>query len=390
MLGIGLSLAGSTSSTAVLSQTPSLDLDFTTGVMPASVTFTRASPATRFNASGVLETVGTNVARFDHDPVTLAARGLLVEEARTNLVIRSTEFNTGWTASGLTVGANTSTAPDGTLSADTLTATGDDASISQAVTVSASTAYAGSVWLRAAAPTTIRLYIIETAGAAGLSHTVCSVTTQWQRFEVVRTLSVGTTQAKLQVGGGGSFNTGATVIAFGAQLEAGTFATSYVPTTTAAVTRAADVATVGTFTPWFNPVEGTMVAEYSFSGIGSGLQTIWSIDDATANERHTLRLNAGVLGSVVVDGGATQASFGLGALTAGPVARTASAFALNDFAVSLNGGAVSTDAAGTLPTVTRLTLGSRLGAEYLSGYLRRVRYYRARRSAADLQALTTS
>jgi hypothetical protein len=86
---------------------PSLDLNFavTKNVGPL-VSFTRASSATY----------------IDHDPTTGESLGLLVEEQRTNLVVRSEEFdNAGWGRSGATlptVTANTSVAPDGTTTAD--------------------------------------------------------------------------------------------------------------------------------------------------------------------------------------------------------------------------------------------------------------------------------
>ncbi len=74
---------------------PSLDLNFLSGMLDPRITFTRAAgPATYFDATGTLQTAGTNVARFDYDPVTLASRGLLIEEARTNLLLNSASLGT--------------------------------------------------------------------------------------------------------------------------------------------------------------------------------------------------------------------------------------------------------------------------------------------------------
>ena len=61
----------------------------TPGTLPSGVTFTRASTATYFDSTGTMQTAATNAPRWDYDPVTLGLRGLLIEEARTNVLLRS-------------------------------------------------------------------------------------------------------------------------------------------------------------------------------------------------------------------------------------------------------------------------------------------------------------
>jgi len=101
---------------------PLLNLDFANaGVLDPRITFTRASTATYFDYAGVLRTAQNNIARFDYNPSTLAAQGLLIEEQRTNSMLRSEEFSdASWTKGGATVTANSTTAPSGTTTADTL------------------------------------------------------------------------------------------------------------------------------------------------------------------------------------------------------------------------------------------------------------------------------
>src|SRR4029077_13732912 len=85
-------------------QGPTLDLVFSGPTLDPRLTFTRASTATYFSAAGTLQTAATNAARFDYDPVTHAALGLLIEEARTNVVLNSADANNAsWTkgASGV-------------------------------------------------------------------------------------------------------------------------------------------------------------------------------------------------------------------------------------------------------------------------------------------------
>ena len=71
------------------SMVPRLVLDFTTGALPDGVSFTRAGSATYFDAAGVLQTALADVPRFDHNPVSGALRGLLIEESRTNQLLSS-------------------------------------------------------------------------------------------------------------------------------------------------------------------------------------------------------------------------------------------------------------------------------------------------------------
>ena len=140
---------------------PSLDLRFadnkslvdaTTG--QNLVTFTRASSGTFVGSDGVLKTATTNEPRFDHNPTTGESLGLLVEEARTNLVLRSEEFdNASWTKTRSSVTADAITAPNGTTTADTLI---EDSSasathfISQGVSITSGTNYAFSVFIKRA------------------------------------------------------------------------------------------------------------------------------------------------------------------------------------------------------------------------------------------------
>jgi hypothetical protein len=97
-------------------------LDFSTGTLPSAATLTRASSGTRFNSAGTLVTEASDVARFDYDPASHVAKGLLVEPAATNLLLRSTEAgNAAWSRFQATVSADAVVGPDGTTTADLIT-----------------------------------------------------------------------------------------------------------------------------------------------------------------------------------------------------------------------------------------------------------------------------
>lgn len=176
------------------------------------------------------------------------------------------------------------------------------------------------------------------------------------------------------------------VYVFGAQVEAGAFPTSYIPTTTAAVTRDADVATVGTLTPWFNATEGTLYAQ--FDNVASGTRTMAAINDGTSNESIRLRSIGTNPYLTVTDGGVDQADIDAGTIAANTSYKLAGAYKANDFAACISAGTVQTDTSGTLPTVTQMMLGTSAAANYLNGHLQRLVYYPSRLTNAQLQTIT--
>jgi hypothetical protein len=151
---------------------PSLDLRFAenkslvdaiTGAQ--LVTFTRASSGTFVDSAGVLQTAVTDVPRFDHNPTTGESLGLLVEEARTNLLLRSEEFdNAAWTppSSIASVTANAGTAPNGTTTAELIAGVSAAADqIYQTVTVANTTAYTLSYFIKSVDTTSTRIGIFS-------------------------------------------------------------------------------------------------------------------------------------------------------------------------------------------------------------------------------------
>jgi hypothetical protein len=365
------------------------------------ITFSRGTNATYFDSAGVLQSAANNVPRFDYNPSTLAAQGLLIEEQRTNLLLQSEDFATSWStvSSGAGVSpsitTNAAIAPNATNTADEVifnaggTTSSDFSYISQSYSSVSETSYAVSIWAKTTSGTAAIFVDCESQNS-----NVVTVTTSWQRFTFVR-LSATTTSRTVRIGvrGGTGTDQSATVLLWGAQLEAGAFPTSYIPTTTTALTRAADVASVNTLSPWFNASEGTIYAESLVFSITN--QRIVSFNDGSSNNRILISrgtASGGNVNSTVTDGGSPQVSgliFGT-SLPAATITKAAFAYKLDDFAGSVNGSAAVTDTSGTIPTVNILALGSGevLGTNSLNGYLRRITYYPRRLSDAELQAIT--
>jgi hypothetical protein len=371
---------------------PSLDLRFadnkslTDAVTGASlVTFTRASSGTFVDSAGVIQTAATDVPRFDHNPTTLESLGLLVEEQRTNLCLQSENLGTTWTTAAVSVTANQRTAPDGALSMDTVTATGGAGFLQQAITVVNSTVYAASVYVFATSNRT-RLILhngssdicniawtsisANTTSVSGTASSIASTLVGNGIYRLSFTFTSTSTTANFRIqplDSSGNAVTGATGDFWGAQLEAASTPGSYIPTTTAAVTRSASLADLIS-----SAIANNIRTLYlEFRSPASGTRGVVSLNDNTADERVNVLTSGTDPRLVVVDGGVEQANVNGGTVTANQRTRIAVRINANDFAISINGGAVVTDASGTLPTVDRLMLGRTQAGEYLNGTIAR-------------------
>jgi len=346
--------------------------------------------------------------RFDYDPVTLAAKGLLIEEQRVNLLLQSQTFDAAnWSKSGSTVTANATTSPDGTVDADKLVeaATTGQHRTSQAVTVTSGAAYTYSIYAKAAERTSIWVRIIGASTFAGgivdLTNgaiigitgtcTATNVGNGWYRITVSGTSdsTTATVYANLIDGAGANTYTGdgtSGLFIYGAQIEAGAFATSYIPTVASTVTRSADVATMtGTnFSSWYNQTEGTFVT--SVQAVSGRLLS--ANDGSTANRILVFnRVSETSIGANIIVATVTQASLSRTVADTSAVNSVSLAYKENDFAFCANGGVVQTDGTGTVPTVSQLDIGREFTIAG-TGHIRQIAYYNTRLPDATLQTLT--
>ena len=391
---------------------PSLDLSFmNVGAMPAGVTFARASTATYFNSAGVMQTAAPNTPRWDYDPTTLALRGLLIEEARTNILLQSVDFtNAAWSKTSFggpavpVVTANQTVAPDGTTTADSIAfsaVSAGGAVLQQAYTGTANS-FTLSVWLKGSIGGE-RLYLSTTPNGTTYYRTTATLTTTWQRFVLTTAaLTAGTWYFQFGIDtrdGNQNFGPAQTIFAWGAQTEQAPFVSNYIPTTTAAVTRALDLATMPT-SPWYNASAGsaavtfTNVAWNAAAGINRG---VFAFDDGAGTRQNTVELVGFVSASASVQ--LNPDAFAAGALTSAPAGPTiigtasiksAVAWGGATMAVSANGGPVISGALSGLPsTISRLAFGAGLGPlASLNGYIRHFSYWPRALSASELQSVT--
>jgi hypothetical protein len=181
------------------------------------------------------------------------------------------------------------------------------------------------------------------------------------------------------------------------QLEQGAFATSVIPTTTTALTRAADVASVNTLSPWYNASAGTIYAEFNIPNAdATNNRGISALDDGSNNNRVALFVpnsfapSAAVAPRVVSGGTATNPANSAN-FTVGTNVKAALTYGVGtaQAQLSVNGAAPSTANPAAAPVgVNTLRIGAIFGVTQLSGWMRRVTVYPRVLSAAELQALT--
>ncbi len=370
------------------------------------ITFTRASTATYFDSAGTLTSAAVDAPRFDYDPSTLAAQGLLIEEARTNLCLASEDFfqtGTGgvnwiWPAGVIT--GNTQVAPDGTVTADTCTTTGSAASIFQSITVTASTSYTFSLFVKLGtmSASNYKIAIYNNTAATFIATDVVPSqvpnTSSWTRVTYTFTTPVGCTSIRVYPFRNSATITSSTVFIWGAQLEAGAFPTSYIPTTTTALTRAADVASVNTLSPWYNATEGTLFAEGTVVDniAGTTPRTFGYFSDPSVANVFAVEVRSSTSARARISTGGVTVNASDSVNVLGVNAKLAGAYGADGATICVNGRSPVTLASSLPSGLTTLFLGQNTvptAGSIANGYLRRIVYYPRRISNAELQSITS-
>lgn len=411
---------------------PRMALDFTTGVLDPRVTVARAlDTATRVNSSGYIEIVNANLPRFDYSPTSVGTpRGLLIEETRANLVINSQTLGS-WSNTNFAASNNTTDviSPDGLNTAEKFT---DDASntrhaFNQSVTISASTTYTTTIYARigtgryctvsvnrasagaiyyAARYDLQTVSVTDSLGTGGATHTSSSIAdcgNGWFRLTLTGLLSTYT-DAIVLVGGASSgagfgdrgqqiyVGTGLTWYFWGAQLEAGAFATSYIPTTTTSLTRNADVVSMtGTnFSDWFNATEGTfaVTALRPQAPAAGRFPYLLSAYDAAGNRLDMYQNGAAAEQVAIWSGGSQVAALNNTTVAANTVINQVAAYKQNSFAANVNAGTLATDTAGNVPVCSQLFIGHASGSFQTNGWMQRVRYWPQRCINSEVTAFS--
>lgn len=358
----------------------------------------------------------TNIPRIEYDAAG-NVKGLLIEEARTNLVTHSIP-DTNWSPIRASITENISgvIAPDGSQTVSKGIESVDNGShrIDLVVTLTDAATYTYSVFAKAAERSMIAMEIgqgsissnyarfnlstgIVAAEVGTVSSTIEDFGDGWYRCSV--TAAAGTTDRVLigiwdgstqsYIGDGTSG-----VYLWGAQLEAGSFPTSYIPTSGATATRAADIASISVDNFGYNQKAGTVVCEFDSKGSdGSDYPFIFVLTDGSNNNRISVGLNTlqniGMTG--VVGGAATISIYpAFQPFEDGVGIKTAAGYKKDNSAFSIAGNSPPSDTVCDIPQVTKLSIGySGWASSYhLNGHIKSIAYYPRRLSNAQLVELT--
>jgi hypothetical protein len=383
---------------------------------------TRATTAYRTNASGILESVASGVPRLDY-PALGGCPSLLVEPAATNLILRSEEFdNAAWfpfnlNAFGSGSVANTSGTldPYGTNVADYIqenTAAAAHSLIAIFAGNVSGTTYTLSVFAKAAERNIVNL--LNNAGGGGqanfnlttgvatlingVSASMQNFGNGWYRCILTYTSSINgnhNLQVRICDAAGNTSYTGtgtSGLTVFGAQLETGSVATSYIPTVAATATRNADVISKTGVSGFIGQSEGYLYAEVdirSFAAAGIFL----SISDATSSNR--IQLYKFTDSKIYADRiSATQSALttiSTGALSAG-IYKVAFAYSSGNSALFINGVQIGSNALQTFTfgAMGKINIGSRFdNTQIINDRIRAAAIGMTRISNAELAAMTT-
>jgi len=394
-------------------------------------TVTRATAATRVNASGLIESVASGIPRLDYfaSGGVVGCPALLVEPSAQNLAFNSADFTVSgtWTSGANTISANVTATldPAGTNTADkiipTAVSTTHFISNSQSIAFTSGTTYTVSVFAKAGGYDFLRIAFSTevmpssnrgasfnlTSGTVG--DTQSGVTARienygngWYRCSISRAATVSITPSNpffinsqnsdsaTSVTFTGDGTSGAFL--YGAQLETGSVATSYIPTTTAAVTRNTDlIFTSGAVSGAIGQTEGTIYAEVDVRNFTVNSRIISISDGTQSNRITTLFVATNAIRMLATVTGSTQASITSATQSAG-IFKIAIGYALNDYALYINGVQIGTDTLASVPACNVVVLGSVDSLSSGNAFNDRIRaaaLYTTRLTNDQLAALTT-
>ncbi len=415
---------------------PTLNLNFAgSRTLDPRITFTRTSSATHMGPDGLIKIAAANSPRFDHSYNSatgeIESLGLLIEEARANSVRRSQELDESsvWSRTNVGITTNATIAPDGNLSAEKLI---DDTSVNtqhwlriRCTGITTNTFVTASTFFKFD-PTNLSArglsLVVTDAETGGSTYSSIKIKTDgtftvptpnfpnttggltplsngWYRAHVTFTnANISELSLRLQLiqdSNNSVFYTGdgsSGVFVWGAQLEVGSFPTSYIPTTASAVTRTVDNARiVGTnFSSWFNPNEGTLFASAisPFSGTRSFVG-VTAVNNPSnfGNSRVDIRyLQSTTSASFFNNQLSIQRTSGF--LLNNP--KFITSYKLNNTAFGVNGDIISSSATVTPQAdINTLQIGTFDNFSYhLCGTISQLTYYPKRLSNNILQNLT--
>ena len=336
---------------------------------PIPFTTTRDSIATRVNKEGLIEVVSNDVPRIDY---TDSADGaLLLEPARTNLVTYSEDFS-NWNTIQSSLTSDYGISPDGSTNSTRCVFSSSNQSLE--LTVSASNVIA-TIYIKGTIGETIQF------GTNGAEE-IFTLSGDWQRLEKYNSSSVSRVTLNTYAG-----VTARDVEIWGAQLEQGSYPTSYIPTNGSAITRVADTANGAGNSEVFNDSEGTIFLDTNFKN-SSGVQILCSVHDFATNKRLEIWANNNLINGFI--GGSSNINVGSSNLINGShkialnYKSGNSSFYIDGFLIG------SSNSSFTISALTKMNLSYLDGVQFTSiSPTKEIGYYDEILTDLELETLTS-
>jgi len=391
---------------------PTLDLNFAaTKTLDPRIEYYRYGPGSYIDENGKVVLVGEDVPRFDHDPDTGECKGLLVEGERRNYFPNGVRLGDKWTGSkgGSTWTENTTetTAPDGTYTATKWAFTSTDPYLYHQQTLLAGVTYTMSVWVKAGTNMSGDVLQMRMGASPYSTNANSTIPTDgsWKRLTFTKTIG-GSNETNVNVGfepqtnPSGNPASGDVIYVWGAQLESGTTASSFIPTYGYTQARGPDVVQITgeEFSDFYNQIEGTIFLSASYD-TDARAASIVTIDDTSAYANYTeVGYRAGGASSGQVSsysrttaGNDQYYKNWVNSATQGNEFKIAFAYKDNDYASSGNGETAHTDNSGTTHKLfDRLKFSEVHTVGHGGvGHYRRLMYYSKRITNSQLKTLTS-
>jgi hypothetical protein len=397
-----------------------------------AIAFSRASAAAYLNESGVLATVPDDVAAFQRSAGGTRL-GLILEGAATQSIANTSDPDTLMAATRGTITADQTTAPDGTTTAAKFAENTDNDTHyigrNAGVSGNSGTLTNFSVFLKANGRTKFQVTLFDFSALSNFIRTTVDLTAGtatgttggageillapapeaypngWYRVTVIGVPNVGGSGvtyprvAALSSAGAGNYagdgNSG--FFYWGFNATTAKEPRSFIPTTAAPATRAADLASLINLDATFGALTGTFRLRFRIptAAPSDASRTLLHLDDGTTDNSYDIRVNAGgvTVAVVVRSGGSEVANLTAGAASITGQNLLAFSYTADGFRASLNGAPAVSDVSGAVPSgITRAFFGASddAGANSLNGILGRVRRYRAATSAVDLASMSAA
>jgi hypothetical protein len=342
-----------------------------------------------------------NVPRIDYTGGGCGS--LLLEKQSTNLVNYSEDFTNGYWISSASITANTVNSPDGTQNADTVVFASNNQLYNGTVRTSGNYSLSVfvkkgnnryfSIQLETAVFAYQAIYDLDTTTVTNTTaNTTASITDfggGWFRVTVMNTTAAIITFTTFQAALSGTIitNGAGTYYLWGAQLEASSYKTSYIPTVASSVTRLADVASKTGISSLIGQTEGVLFADFNFEQKGDTSGNVVILLRGSSSEAYIYLTSSNVQADFI--SGGIQCSI-LGSIGAVGRKKIAFAYKQNDFALYMNGVQIGTDSSGTVGSLTALTIGSYDSPGYvLNSGINQAALFKTRLTNAELASLTT-